>query len=178
MLLADDDRRYVDANPAACRFLGLPSEQIVGKTIDDFTPPEMRHRVDAMWRVFREQGTQSGVYELMRPDGGRRRCQFSATADIEPGRHLSILMSDQPAERRDPEDESHRAREKRRPLSRRERQVMTLLADGATGVEISERLHISPETVRNHLRAAREKLGARTRAHAIALAVQRGELDI
>jgi PAS domain S-box-containing protein len=178
MLLVDDDRRYVDANPAACRFLGLPREQIVGKTIDDFTPPEMRHRVDRMWRAFREEGTQSGDYELMPPDDGRRRCQYSATADIEPGRHLSILMTVPPAEHRDSDDASNQAREKGQPLSPRERQVMTLIAAGATGIEISERLRISPETVRNHVRAARGKLGARTRAHAIALAVQRGDLDI
>jgi HTH-type transcriptional regulator, bacterioopsin transcriptional activator and related proteins len=178
MLLSDDDRRYVDANPAACRLLGLPSELIVGKTIDDFTPPEMRHRVDEMWRAFREQGTQSGEYELMQPDGGRLRCQYSATADIEPGCHLSILMTVPPAEREEGDDESQQAHEKGQPLSPRERQVMALIADGETGVEISERLRISPETVRNHVRAARAKLGARTRAHAIALAVQRRELDL
>ena len=64
----------------------------------------------------------------------------------------------------------------RQHLSPREREVMTHLAGGATGTEIAELLQISPETVRNHIRSAREKLGARTRAHAIARALQTGEI--
>ena len=45
------------------------------------------------------------------------------------------------------------------------------------GEEIAVRLAISPETVRNHVRSARTKLGARTRAHATALAIARGEIQ-
>jgi DNA-binding NarL/FixJ family response regulator len=61
-------------------------------------------------------------------------------------------------------------------LSDREREVLTLLADGSTGGEVAERLVLSPETVRTHVRNAMEKLGARTRAHAVVLAIARGEI--
>jgi DNA-binding CsgD family transcriptional regulator len=60
----------------------------------------------------------------------------------------------------------------------REWEVLGLLALGHTGEEIAEELGISPETVRNHLRGAREKLGARTRAQAIALALSRGLIKL
>ena len=62
-------------------------------------------------------------------------------------------------------------------LSKREREVIALLASGASGAEIAERLVLSPETVRTHIRNAMAKLGASSRAQAVALAVQRQEID-
>jgi DNA-binding NarL/FixJ family response regulator len=57
-------------------------------------------------------------------------------------------------------------------LSRREREVLSLLADGLRNDEIAERLFISPETVRTHVRNATLKLEADTRTQAVALAVR------
>jgi DNA-binding NarL/FixJ family response regulator len=62
-------------------------------------------------------------------------------------------------------------------LSPREREVLGLLAGGMTGEQAAADLSLSAETVRTHVRNAMEKLGARTRAHAIALAMREGELD-
>ena len=56
-------------------------------------------------------------------------------------------------------------------LTPREREVVTLLARGLTGEEIAETLSLSSETVRTHLRNAMKAMGARTRAHLIALAL-------
>ena len=50
------------------------------------------------------------------------------------------------------------------PLSNREREVFALLADGLSGAQIAERLVISPETVRTHIRNGMAKLGASTRS--------------
>lgn len=63
------------------------------------------------------------------------------------------------------------------PLSERERQILGLLAGGESGAQIAERLVLSSETVRTHIRNAMAKLGASSRAQAVALAVQRGEID-
>ena len=63
-------------------------------------------------------------------------------------------------------------------LSLREREVLTMLALGATGSEIAARLFLSPETIRTHTRRARDKLGARSRSHAIALAVKTRQIEI
>ena len=57
-------------------------------------------------------------------------------------------------------------------LSAREHEVLGLLADGLTGQGIADRLYLSPETVRTHVRNATNKLGARTRVQAVALAVR------
>ncbi len=61
------------------------------------------------------------------------------------------------------------ARRRRPALSGRERQIMGLLAHGLTGIDVAERLFISHATVRTHVQNAMRKLGARTRAHAIAI---------
>ena len=61
-------------------------------------------------------------------------------------------------------------------LSPREREVLDLLAKGLNGEEVAERLVLSPETVRTHVRNAMEKLEANTRVHAVAIALRQGEI--
>jgi DNA-binding CsgD family transcriptional regulator len=61
----------------------------------------------------------------------------------------------------------------RRPTVR-EREVLAMLATGATDGEIADLLGLSPATVQTHVRNAKTKLGARTRAQAVALAVAQG----
>lgn len=55
----------------------------------------------------------------------------------------------------------------------KELQVTALAATGLTNKQISERLRISERTVENGVRAARDKLGARDRAHLVTLAFKR-----
>jgi DNA-binding NarL/FixJ family response regulator len=57
-------------------------------------------------------------------------------------------------------------------LTQREREVLRLLADGLANDEIGKRLHISPETVRTHVRKAMAKLEADTRTQAVATALR------
>ena len=63
-------------------------------------------------------------------------------------------------------------------LTAREVEVLTLLARGYTGEEIARRLEVSAETVRAHVRNSVTKLHARTRLHAVVLALQRGEITL
>lgn len=57
-------------------------------------------------------------------------------------------------------------------LTQREREVLRLLADGLANEEIGKTLHISPETVRTHVRKAMGKLEADTRTQAVATALR------
>jgi DNA-binding CsgD family transcriptional regulator len=63
-------------------------------------------------------------------------------------------------------------------LSPREREVLSRLAEGRTIPEIAEELILSPLTVRTHVRNAKDKLRARTTAHAVAIAVDEKALDV
>ena len=65
-----------------------------------------------------------------------------------------------------------------REPSVREREVLALLASGATDREIAQLLELSPATVQTHVRNVKAKLGARTRAQAVALALDRGVIDL
>lgn len=62
-------------------------------------------------------------------------------------------------------------------LTEREREVLTLLARGLTNQEIAERLVISSNTVKRHLKSIFEKLGTHTRSAAVALAISAGLVD-
>src|SRR5204862_7869021 len=71
-----------------------------------------------------------------------------------------------------------RPQRRTRALSPREREVLALLARGLTGEQIAERLVLSPETVRTHIRNAREKLGASTRVEAVTMALLGREIQL
>lgn len=61
-------------------------------------------------------------------------------------------------------------------LSKREHEILALLADGLVNKQIAARLGISTNTVKTHLELLFEKLGVTTRAEAVATGVKRGLL--
>ena len=58
-------------------------------------------------------------------------------------------------------------------LSERHLEVLRLAADGLTDAQIGQALHISDGTVASHMVAIFSRMGARNRAHAVALAFRR-----
>lgn len=62
------------------------------------------------------------------------------------------------------------------PLTPRETEVLGTSRGGGTVAELAGTLHLSAGTVRNHLSAAMQKLGARTRAEAVRIASDQGWL--
>jgi two-component system, NarL family, response regulator YdfI len=60
------------------------------------------------------------------------------------------------------------------PLTRREREVLQMLAAGLANKEIGARLNISEHTAKFHVAAILGKLGAATRTEAVALGIRRG----
>lgn len=63
-------------------------------------------------------------------------------------------------------------------LSPREREIMHLMAEGMTAEAIANEIIVSVETVRTHVRNVIRKLQARNRVHAIAIALERGEIAL
>lgn len=66
----------------------------------------------------------------------------------------------------------------RQVLTRREREALALVAQGRDDAEISATLGVAKTTAHYHVEAAKRRLGARTRAHAVALALTQGLLSI
>jgi DNA-binding NarL/FixJ family response regulator len=56
----------------------------------------------------------------------------------------------------------------------REIEVLQLISDGLVNREIGQRLYLSEETVKSHVRHLLAKLQARSRAHAVAIGFRRG----
>jgi len=185
MLIADDQRRWVTGNLAACDLLGIAREEIPWRTMDDFTPPKERKRLEEAWAAFLAVGGAEGWYRLHIPDRGSVPVEFSATANVLPARHLSVLI---PAAGVAEEQARNLTRGKAwapvakeadagMQLTDREREIMTLVASGLQSGDIAESLFLSPETVKSHVHNALEKLGAHTRAHAVAIALVSGQIS-
>jgi DNA-binding NarL/FixJ family response regulator len=64
------------------------------------------------------------------------------------------------------------------PLTTREREIVELMAEGASNRVIASRLAISRHTVKFHVASVLAKLGARSRAEAVAVALRRGLLAV
>jgi DNA-binding CsgD family transcriptional regulator len=174
MLVADEDRRFIDANPGACEALGASHEAILTRTIDDFTTTDDGFSVDDFWTTLMHNGRLNGRYPAKRLDGAPRPIVYAATSDVLPGRHMGVFMPIDLFQRAQHENGSDGSRE--RPLTGRECDVLRLIADGLTDRQIAARLQVAPDTARTHTRNALEKLNAHTRAQAVALAIRRGDL--
>jgi DNA-binding NarL/FixJ family response regulator len=61
-----------------------------------------------------------------------------------------------------------------RVVTKREEEVLQLIADGCSTPEVAERLYISQKTVKNHLASIYQKLDARDRTQAVLAAVRMG----
>jgi PAS domain S-box-containing protein len=184
MILADGERRIRDVNDAACELLRATRAELVKLRLDDLAPDGQRRDVADLWAAFVSDGTQSGPFLLAARDGTTIGVAYSAIANVDGDLHLGALV---PADGDAPKIEreldatagaggAERGRGAR--LTPREHEVITLLALGLTSGEIAEKLVISPETVRIHVRNARRRLGARTRAQAIALALRSGQIRL
>jgi DNA-binding NarL/FixJ family response regulator len=59
-------------------------------------------------------------------------------------------------------------------LTRRERQVLQLVADGLANREVGSVLYVTEDTVKSHIRHILVKLGATSRANAVAIGIRAG----
>ena len=62
-------------------------------------------------------------------------------------------------------------------LTGREREILKLLADGLSNADVADKLFISQETVKSHVRHILAKLEADTRTHAVAIALREAIID-
>ena len=202
MLLVDDQRWCVTANAPACGLLEMIPEAVPWCMLDDFTSARDRDRVDEVWEAFLANGAMEGCYQLPLPTGAVLPVEFSATANVLPGRHLSVVVprvgARVAAAPNDPHTEELQVQRgrfaiaRRRaewvriappdasqlPLTDREREVLGLIAGGLQSARIADHLVLSTETIKSHAQNAMAKLGAHTRAHAVAIALSTGQVDL
>ena len=93
ILVADDDRRYRDASVGASALLGIPREEIIGRSLDDFAAPEMQPAIPKLWQGFLEEGRQTGTLHLVGADGSPRQVEYTAKGNVLPVRHVLLLRN-------------------------------------------------------------------------------------
>jgi PAS domain S-box-containing protein len=163
MLLIGDDRRFLAGNRRARELLAVTADELKGMRVDDIAADGIEER----WAALRATGVQEGSVVVRARDGTEHDAELLARADFEPGRHLAVLRPVTPP----------RAVDAGR-LSAREREVLRMLAAGATASEIAETLFLSRATVATHVRNAMVKLGAHTRIEAVVIALRNGEIAV
>jgi PAS domain S-box-containing protein len=175
MALVDHGRVLVDVNGAFLRIVGHKRDQVIGRPIAEFVAGAPRFTA-AGWRAALATGQFAGDDELICSNGSRVAVQWDASTELVTGRHLVLFVALSTSRwgrrfRRtvSPDDPTQ-------ALTTREREVVALVAMGATGREIADELHIAHDTVRTHVRNAMTRLGARSRAHLVAKALAGGHI--
>ena len=120
-------------------------------------------RLGAMGVVLKEQAIESVIEAIARVHSGQAWLDPALTARV-----LSGMGGGARPPKRDPEAA------KIAGLTQREREVIALLAEGLQNKDVSERLHITDNTVRRHLAAIFDKLGVETRLELVIYAFRHG----
>jgi PAS domain S-box-containing protein len=91
VLVVDNDRRFIDANAAACALFGASLSNLLGSRVEEFTDVSSGYDWLAAWNRFIARGHDAGEFPLQRPDGSRLTLEYRARANVIPGVHMSIL---------------------------------------------------------------------------------------
>ena len=180
LLVVDEHGVVVETSLGASRILGLSRSEPVGVPFANLLSEESRERFGLFWQAFRGAGGHGGPFRLA-PDASADAIEISVEAETLPGRHLISLTPVDPAGgQASAVSEPSAAADAPPPRqpTRREREILTLLAGGATDGEIADQLGLSPATVQTHVRNAKAKIGARTRAQAVAMALRGGLIAV
>lgn len=176
MLIVDNDRRHLEVNAAARLVFRMSLKELRRLTIDDLTASKHLPALEEAWEEMLACGTVSDRYFVTFSDGSNLLVFCAGIANALPGRHLIVFVpADWPGSEL---EELQPAAEPglRGPLSLRQLEVLRMVAVGASAPEIADALCISEATVRTHVKNILERLGAKNRAHAVALAMDRGLL--
>jgi DNA-binding CsgD family transcriptional regulator len=173
LVAATDERQIVRVNQRWSDLTGYDADAAAEMRIDDLLAPESRPGIEMRWSDLVATGLATARIVMLRPDHVRVAIRYGAFANVLPGVHVAACLAE-------PGQDSRALRPARArragQLTRREQESLRLVAMGMTTTAAADQLGISPETVRTHVRNAMNKLGARTRAQAIAVAMRDGEI--
>ena len=174
MALLRVDRVLIAVNQALIEDLGYQPDDAIGRRSDLFVAPQWRRRLQRDWARLQQTGRLTGERELVRADGRHIHVQFAAHSERVTGRQLVLYvvldLRLQPIELREPPDHA-------KALTPRELEIVGEIAMGRRWHEIAADLFITQATVKTHVRNAMRKLGARSQAQLVAMALATGMLD-
>ena len=175
MVLVDERRIQVDVNGAYLKLLGYPRERLIGEPIYRFVAEPSRRSTEE-WAAALAVGQFTGEAEMICADGSCAGVQWGATTEVVTGRRLVLFVALSTSRWGGHFRRTTSSERDARPLSKREQEIVRLIALGSTGPEIADELQITHDTVRTHVRNSMTKLRARSRAHLVANALGRGSV--
>ena len=173
--LLQADRVLLAVNDAWGRLVGIEPDRAVGRLVDEFVAPGDRGPLEREWQVVLRQGSVHGDRDVLRADGRLVRVQFAAFREAVTDRQLVLWVALEHAS--SPITIGGDGPGTGERLTPRELQVVSEIAFGKHAPEIAADLFIAPSTVRTHVRKAMAKLGARSQAQLVAMALSSGLLD-
>jgi DNA-binding CsgD family transcriptional regulator len=172
MALLDERRRIVDLNGALIGLLEHPRTAFIGHPVYEFVAHGPL-ATEGEWRAMLVGPDFLGHADLVRADGGTVMVQYAAHPELVTGRRL-VLFVVLETSRRGRDLATVRQAQAASSLSRREIEVVGMIADGRTSGEIARDLNVSENTVRTHVRNAMAKLDVRSRAQLVAKVLGEG----
>ena len=178
-VLVDEEGAVVAANQFACSMLGYERGELLTRTVHDLA---LSAEIASLLRPGTEAATLSGIAPLRCADHSVVLVRYQVqTTETGAGR-LAVCVAYPrrvlPAGTTAHEPSANgRRRHDNRELSERESDILQLMAEGLDNDEISKHLFISRETVKSYVRRLLHKLGARSRTHAVAIALRRHLID-
>jgi PAS domain S-box-containing protein len=166
IFVLDDERRIIEVNQAALSLLDRSRHELLGTSMLGTMRPADRSVALRNWRAFHRSGEYFGRRALVRADGSEVQIEFAARLEQLRGEPVAVYVA-LPRHRSAPTRSSALAGQLL--LTTREREIITHVALGYETGQIAEKLYISPQTVRTHVRNAMIKLGAHTRAQLVAI---------
>jgi PAS domain S-box-containing protein len=149
-------------NPAAERLVG----NCRGRHFTSLVAPEDRRRAQDVFaqKVVGNKVATDTTGAILAPGGERLQCEVSGVR-LTRGGHIVGVFGQVPrfeAQRQATRPHPH--------LTPRQAEVLGLLEHGRSTAQIAEDLHLSQETVRNHVRHLLRALGVNSRLEAVAVA--------
>jgi PAS domain S-box-containing protein len=171
MVLVDERRCNVEVNGAFLQLVGYRRADLVGRPVYEIIDggPILSA---SQWRETLAQPKFTGSARLICADGRRVTVEFAGHPAVIDGRPLVLAVALRTA--RGGRRFSEPVPTQPGPLTKREQEVVRLLALGANGPEAAEQLQLAHNTVRTHARNAMTKLGARSRAQLVAMVLAEG----
>ena len=167
--IIDRDGKIAWLNPAAERVVG----DARGKRFTDVVVPDDRTRARETFarKIVGKETVTDAEVELLGPDGREVSVEVSSVPLREGHQIVGVfgLLSRPPSPPRSPRPHAK--------LTPRQREILRKLAHGASTHQIAEDLHLSRETVRNHVRGILQALDVHSRVEAVAAARAQGVLD-
>lgn len=182
MCLVDSDRLVVASTEAAYELFGTSREEAIGTDAGRQIMDEDPALADKLWQQLMSTNELYAETLVTHADGRAVRVSYAGHGTTIDGRWHALMVvlsvrSEPDGEELISTDHGASARELDSTLTPREREVIRLVAQGATSRQIAAELHLSPTTVRSHVRNAMVKTQAHTRAQLVAIVLGDGFID-